>query len=185
MQPGLVRLHDGTDLEGSAVVLAVEGHSLEKLLPHGAAPGEWRRTTCLYYDAPVSPGKGDGYLRLNAAPACLVHNVCFPSDIAPEYAPAGRTLVSVSSLGAHGMAPRVFEARVQQELEEWFGRSVSEWRLLRTYEIPHALPPFATKPRERPAEGIWICGDHTGYPSLNCALATGRVTGERLAESLR
>jgi len=184
VEPGGIRLQDGTTLEGSAVVLAVEGHVLDQLLPEAAAPLDWQRTTCLYFDAPVSPGKGDGYLRLNSSQQSLVHNVCFPSDIAPEYAPPGRTLVSVSSHGAHGLAPAAFEKRVGEELTEWFGPTVSEWRPLRTYEIARALPPFVTTPRRPPPEGVWICGDHVGYPSFNCALATGRTTGERVARSL-
>jgi phytoene dehydrogenase-like protein len=183
-----VFLQDGTFLEGSAVVLAVEGHALGSLLPAGAdwpAPFEaWQRTTCLYFDAPASPGKGDGYLRLNAAAGGLVHNVCFPSDVAPEYAPPGRTLVSVSSHGAHGLEAAAFEARVRAELEAWFGPSVQGWRTLRRYSIDHALPPFAMHPRPETMAGIWICGDHVGYPSLNCALATGRNAGERIARSL-
>ncbi len=188
VEAGGVHMQDGTFLEGSTVVLAVAGHVLGSLLPEGAewpAPtGVWQRTTCLYFDAPASPGNGDGYLRLNAAPDSPVHNVCFPSDVAPEYAPPGRTLVSVSSHGSHGLAPTVFQGRVRAGLEEWFGPAVQRWRHLRSYEIVHALPPFAAPPRRESMAGIWICGDHVGYPSLNCALATGRATGERIAHSL-
>ena len=184
VEQGGVRLQSGEALEGSAVVLAVEGHVLDMLLPGSAAAVAWQRTTCLYFDAPISPGQGDGYLRLNSVPGSLVHNVCFPSDIAPEYAPPGRTLVSVSSHGAHGLEPAAFEKRVRTELAEWFGPAVSDWRPLRTYGIERALPPFANTPRRPPPAGVWICGDHAGYPSFNCALATGRATGERLAASL-
>jgi phytoene dehydrogenase-like protein len=184
VEPGCVHLKDGTTLQGAAVVLAVEGHALSSLLSRPVAADPWQQTTCLYYDAPGSPGKGDGYLRLNSCPDALVHNVCFPSDIAPEYAPPGRTLVSVSSHGAHGLAPAVLEQKVRGELRDWFGPAVADWRLLRAYHIRHALPPFAAAPIPAPPEGIWICGDHTGYPSLNCALATGRTAGEQIAERL-
>jgi phytoene dehydrogenase-like protein len=187
-EAGGVHLQDGTSLEGAAVVFAVEGHALGSLFPEAAsraaAPEAWQRTTCVYFDAPVSPGHGDGYLRLNAMPGRLVHNVCFPSDVAPEYAPDGRTLVSVSSHGAHGLNPAAFEARVREELVEWFGPAVREWRTLRLYEITRALPPFTTERLEGLPPGIWICGDHVGYPSLNCALATGRATGEQVAATL-
>jgi phytoene dehydrogenase-like protein len=184
VQPGSVQLKDGTMLQGSAVVLAVEGHALAALLSRPEATGPWQQTTCLYYDAPESPGKGDGYLRLNAFPNALVHNVCFPSDIAPDYAPPGRTLVSVSSHGAHGLTSAVFEQRVYSELRDWFGPAVEGWRFLRSCHIRHALPPFAAAQPPAPPDGIWICGDHTGYPSLNCALASGRATGEQVAERL-
>ena len=184
-----IHLRDGSALEGSAVVVAVEGHSLQSLLPDSpnqpASAGIWQRTTCLYFDAPVSPGRGDAILRLNATPESLVHNVCFPSDVAPEYAPPGRTLVSVSSHGPHGLEPAAFENQARTELIDWFGPAVRDWRTLRSYEIVHALPAFATEPQKRLPPGIWICGDHVGYPSLNCALATGRATGEEIARTLR
>jgi phytoene dehydrogenase-like protein len=176
-----VCLKDGTKLSGSVVVLAVEGSAAFGLLRGLVAPAFWRRTTCLYFEAPASPGKGDGYLRLNASPNALVHNVCFPSDIAPEVAPPGQTLVSVSTHGLHGLSSQALLVKVLVELAEWFGPQVLKWRHLRSYEIPRALPVGGTRvARAHKHNGVYVCGDHMAYPSLNAAMATGRMVAEAL-----
>jgi len=181
VEKGAVELKNGKRLLGSAVVLAVEGTAAARLMPGLVTPALWRRTTCLYFAAPDKPGKGDGYLRLNACPKALVHNVCFPSDIDPEVAPPGQTLVSVSSHGLNGLTTPVLRARVLVELGDWFGPQVRGWRHLRSYDIPRALPATLTRVA-RPIlhSGVHVCGDHVAYPSLNAALATGRLTAESL-----
>ncbi|MGY2130662.1 protoporphyrinogen/coproporphyrinogen oxidase [Hymenobacter sp. HD11105] len=182
-----VRLGNGETLATSAVVVATDGEAAIQLLPPGAIttpPLAWRRTTCTYFAADRSPGRGDGLLRLNAAPNCLAHNVSFPSDIAPEYAPQGRTLVSVSTHGEHGLDEATLTTRLRQELTAWFGPEAAQWQHLRSYPIPYALPvyPAGQAPRQalRVAEGLYRCGDYAAYPSQNAALATGREVAEML-----
>ena len=171
----------GEWIEGSTVVLAVDGASAGRLLPGVSSPAQWRRTACLYFAAPGRPGAGDGYLRLNASASEVVHNVCFPSDVAPELAPSGWTLVSVSTHGDHGLDGDALLARVRSELTGWFGSQAGSWRHLRTYEIAQALPVVSSQPaRVVQHQGIFVCGDHVAYPSLNAALATGRQVAEQL-----
>ncbi|WP_460575848.1 protoporphyrinogen/coproporphyrinogen oxidase [Hymenobacter coalescens] len=180
-----VRLADGQTLPGSAVVLATDGPAARQLLPAltAAEPTEARRTTCTYFAANGrSPGRGDGLLRLNAQPGALVHNVAFPSDVAPEYAPVGQTLVSVSTHGTHGLSDEALAQRLRQELAGWFGAAANEWRRLGTYHIEHALPVYeAGQPVRLPLRlgpGQYRCGDWMSYPSLNAAMATGREVAE-------
>ena len=182
-----VRLGSGETLEASAVVVATDGEAAARLLPPSpsATPSlAWRRTTCTYFAADRSPGRGDGLLRLNAAPNCLAHNVSFPSDIAPEIAPQGRTLVSVSTHGEHDLDEATLTARLRQELMAWFGPEAGQWQHLRTYPIAYALPvyPAGQAPRQelRVADGLYRCGDYAAYPSQNAALATGREVAELL-----
>ncbi|TLM95126.1 protoporphyrinogen/coproporphyrinogen oxidase [Hymenobacter jeollabukensis] len=185
-----VRLTDGRVLQGSAVVLATDGPAAHQLLPALTAnePTASRRTTCTYFaaDGP-SPGRGDKLLRLSAAPGALAHNVAFPSDVAPEYAPAGQALISVSTHGAHGLGDDALAQRLRQELTNWFGAAANEWRRLGTYHIEHALPVYeagpareAAQPPRRLAEGLYRCGDWAAYPSLNAAMATGREVAEAI-----
>lgn len=185
----LVHLANGEVLTAAAVVLATEGPAAGQLslLAQPTQPDSaWRQTTCTYFAAAHSPGQDDQLLRLNAAPDALAHNVCFPSDVAPAYAPAGRTLVSVSTHGAHGLSEAALTQRLQAELVAWFGPAAAQWQHLRTYQIEYALPgyPGGQPPRQalQLADQLYRCGDYAAYPSLNAAMATGReVAGLLLA----
>jgi len=193
-----VRLASGQVLQASAVVLATDGLTAARLLAgrsgnpddtpsvHAApAPTAARFTTCTYFAAEGhSPGRGDKLLRLNASDSSVVHNVSFPSDVSPAYAPAGQTLVSVSTHGERHLSEAELNAGIQQELVAWFGPAARQWRHLRTYRIPAALPVYlAGQPPQQPlvlADGLYRCGDWASYPSLNGALATGREVAELL-----
>ncbi|MFD1467576.1 protoporphyrinogen/coproporphyrinogen oxidase [Hymenobacter caeli] len=181
-----VRLASGETLAAAAVVLAVDGPALARLLPAaGSAAVGSRLTTNTYFVAEgPSPGRGDGLLRLNAAPGGLAHNVSFPADAAPAYAPAGRALVSVSTHGDTGLSEAALAVRLHEELIAWFGPGARQWRHLRSYRIAHALPAYpAGRPVQQPlrlAEGLYRCGDWAAYPSLNAALATGREVAEAI-----
>ena len=163
--------------EADHVVLALEGSAADQLLGQ-VTQVRWAGTCTTYFASPSSIG-GRGRLHLNAdgADSCIQHLICM-SDFAPEYAPAGQHLISVSSLFG---APAEDELRGQ--LQEWFGSSVDGWRMLRQDHLPQALPSLAPGSRGLPlkvAEGVWRCGDYTGYPSLNAAVASGRIVAESL-----
>jgi hypothetical protein len=146
---------------------------------------EWSGTTCCYFDAPVPPMKGP-YLILNGSGQGRVSNVTVLSEVAAEYAPAGRSLVSVSvpELSTRGDAEESEACR--SELKSWFGSSVAEWRTLRVYRIPHALPRTERIPdlingaAVTRRNGIIHCGDHLTYGSLNGAMASGRLAAETI-----
>lgn len=181
-----VRLASGEMLAAAAVVLAVDGPALARLLPAAGAPKSGSRlttNTCFVAEG-HSPGRGDGLLRLNAAPGALAHNVSFPADIALAYAPTGRALVSVSTHGDTGLSEAALTVRLHEELIAWFGPNARQWRHLRSYRITHALPAYpAGQPVQQPlqlAEGLYRCGDWAAYPSLNAALATGRQVAEAI-----
>ncbi|RSK23814.1 NAD(P)/FAD-dependent oxidoreductase [Hymenobacter metallilatus] len=174
-----VRLETGETLQGAAVVVAVDGEAAARLLPAAASSSlPWRRTTCTYFAASAAPGRPDKLLRLNASPTALAHNVAFPSEVAPGYAPAGQRLISISTHGEHGLTEAELTARLQRELAEWFGPEAAQWRHLRTYNIPYALPVYPAGQAARQMLKLqadqYRCGDHTAYPSLNAALASGR-----------
>lgn len=181
-----VYLRGGSTMEAAAVVVATDGNTNARLLPHlpQLHATAWRQTTCTYFAAPSSPGRQDKLLRLNALTGQLAHNVCFPSDVSPDYAPAGRTLVSVSTHGEHGLSETTLTARLRAELMLWFGPEVAQWQHLRTYALPHALPvyPAGQPPRQelKLTDTLYRCGDYAAYPSLNGAMATGREVAELL-----
>ena len=182
----MVHLRGGKMIAAAAVVLATDGDTTARLLPHlpQLHATTWRRTTCTYFSAPASPGRQDKLLRLNAAPGQLAHNVCFPSDVAPDYAPAGRTLISVSTHGEHGLPETTLTARLHAELMVWFGDEAAQWQHLRTYQLPHALPVYISGTNQdqdlKLTDTLYRCGDYTAYPSLNAAMASGRGVAEML-----
>jgi hypothetical protein len=113
-----------------------------------------------------------------------VHNLCVPSDIAPNYAPEGKSLISVSTQSFDLYDEKELAKHIKRELTEWFGKEVETWQYLRTYHIPQALPTYLNS--ENNAQNLQLsdilyqCGDATAYPSLNAAMATGRKVAEMI-----
>jgi len=160
------------------LVVAVDGASAPELLPD-LRPVRWRGTHCSYFGAPASVG-GGGRIHLNSQPGSCVHHLVVLSDSAPEYAPPGQALISVSSQTAE----RPGEDQLRQERARMFSPSVLQgWRLLRQYSLPRSLPAFETERVSQPlslGDGIFRCGDYLAYGSLNAAVKTGRLVAESL-----
>jgi phytoene dehydrogenase-like protein len=183
--PREVVLESGETLGADAVVIATEGPEAARLagLP---APGS-RPATCLYFAAERAPVE-EPILVLDGDASGPVNNLCFPSQVAPSYAPAGATLVSASVVGgaASDAGDAALEAAVRRQMGSWFGPEVRRWRHLRTYHIRHAQPeqrPGTLEPVERPVRlgsGLFVCGDHRDTASLHGAMASGRRAAETL-----
>jgi phytoene dehydrogenase-like protein len=184
---GGVWLEDGELVRGSRVVVATDGPTASRLVPDIEAPAS-NGVGCLYFAA-ERPPLDEPILVLNGEGEGIVNNLCVPSVVAPSYAPAGVSLISVSVL--HGPAEtEALEAAVRDQLRSWFGRRVDTWRLLRRYDIPHAQPrqhPPALAVPQRPVmldDGILCCGDHRDNASINGALASGARAADALAADL-
>ena len=187
-----VILTDGTRIEYDALVVATDGPEAARLLGTTAPVG--RCSTCLYFGFDGPPPVTDPLLVLNGVNAAVdgttVNNVCFPSAVAPSYAPAGRSLASVTLLGQPRVGDDDEDAElvtgVRKQLEDWFGPAVRDWRFLRRYTIWHAQPSQAPPNVKgfdravRHADRIYCCGDHRSTPSLNGAMRSGRLAAEAL-----
>ena len=176
-----VRLASGQSETCDAVVVATDAPAAEGLLP-GMPPRAMNAVTCLYFAAERPPVRGP-YLVLNGEGRGPVNNVAVMSEVSPAYAPEGQALVSVSVVGPVE-APETLEARVREQLTEWFGGEVAGWRHLRTYVLPHALPAqppesFAEPHRRvRLSPGLYVCGDYRENGSIDGAMASGRRAAE-------
>lgn len=179
VEPGLVRLADGSTISARAVVVATEGPAAARLLGEDD-PGS-RSVTCHYFAAPRSP-LGEPILVLNGEGPQdgPVNNLCVESDVSPAYAPPGRALVSATVLDG---APDERDG-VTAHLRRWFGAQVDGWRHLRSYRVAHALPdrPAPRSPLVR--DGLWRCGDWCEQASINGALLSGRKTAESVLAHL-
>ncbi len=170
-------LQNGESLVADKIVLATDAHNAARLLGE-TSDIAFNATDCLYFasDTPLSIS-GKPYLIINANDNELIDHLVVLSDIAPSYAPPGKTLISVSVVGQNTHSEEDLIQIIQMELGNWFGEKQT-WRHLKTYRIPKALPQYFQAPPQYNALKIndftYRCGDYTAYPSLNAAMKTGR-----------
>jgi Flavin containing amine oxidoreductase len=149
---------------------------------------DFRPATCLYFAADVDPVRAP-LLVLDGERGGPVNHLCVPSAVAPSYAPTGRALISANVVGPIASAGADLERAVRAQLTGWFGGEVGRWELLRIEHISRALPALlpgrstgARAPLIRP--GVFVCGDHWEFPSLQGALRSGRRAGSEVARML-
>jgi protoporphyrinogen oxidase len=176
-----IYLENGETIEGEKIVLAADANTAAKLLGKESKT-QFNGTTCMYFesDFPLKM-KGKPYLIINSNTDELIDHILVISDVVPNYAPAGKTLISVNMVGNKD----VLEEKVLAELSKWFG-SENDWKHLNTYKIPEALPQFfqdsATEIDLKINDFTYRCGDYTAYPSLNAAMKSGREVAEMLSK---
>ncbi len=193
-----VTLADGSTIKAASVVVATDGSAARKLLVDAGADlgpdGEIKKTMCLYFaidgeapsQEPILYLNGDGVE--DAEGTAVVNNMCFPSTVSSSYAPVGKSLASVSLIGIPTQSDEEVAAEVKKQLSEWFGPSVQEWRLLKTYRIPYCQPnQEPPSSREKPVEVqpfVYVAGDHRETASLQGALRSGTRCGEAVSSAL-
>ncbi|MFW6725124.1 NAD(P)/FAD-dependent oxidoreductase [Streptomyces sp. MAR4 CNY-716] len=173
---------DGQELDAPTVVVATDGETAARLLPHLTVPPT--RTVCTYYyTAPDSP-LHESTLLLDSQRRFL--NSCVPSQVVPGYAPRGHTLISASVLGAH----TPLRARALRDaLAEAYETDASSWEELAHYSIrgalPAMLPPWPLSRTGDVGGGRYVCGDHRATGSVQGALASGARTAREVLASVR
>ncbi len=164
-----VKLQSGESISGDRVVLAVESTAVDKLVPIEGVQSEFRSTTCLYFAADAPPTR-EPFLYLNGDEHGPIDHLVIPSNVAPSYAPANQSLISVSIVGIPRESESELRASVRKQLTDWFGNQVSTWRNLPTYFVRYALPSQLAGFRKRQrstgrwSDRVWICGDHCERP---------------------
>ncbi len=181
-----VYLLNGETLHPATIILAVDETSAAPLLgePKKVTPADFNATTCTYFTAAASP-QPNRLLTVNTNDRSVVHNLCVLSDVAASYAPGNQALISVSTHGKVLGTDKELAEKIKKELSGWYGDQVTEWKHLKTYRIPCALPKYppqtATPASFRLSEHLYRCGDYTLYPSLNAAIRSGREVAEMVA----
>jgi hypothetical protein len=179
-------LAGGERIEADAVVVAADATDARGLVDL-AGGQSWRGVTCLYFAAERPPITGP-LLVLNGEGSGPVNNLCVMSEVSPAYAPAGRSLMSVTVLGSEDRSG--LEAAVRAQLRGWFGPAVDGWRLLRSERIERALPDQSPPTPEggtlpvRLGDRRYVCGDHRADASINGAMASGRAAATVVLEDL-
>ncbi|WP_319547941.1 NAD(P)/FAD-dependent oxidoreductase [Desulfogranum marinum] len=186
---GLVTLENNTSLSARAVVVATEGPETQRLLglsPQGGSVGE----TCFYFSSDKEAWHTP-FLMLNGTGKGPINNIAIPSMVSSEYAPPGKSLISVVALDNLGNEPEHLLSAVNTQLVEWYGDTAKQWEHLATYTINYALPeqlpptvdPTRTDPRH--TDGIFVCGEHSSLPAIQWALYSGRQAAESIGHYLQ
>ena len=137
VHPQAVELESGGRIEAAAVVVATDGLTAARLVPAFTAP-HTVGVTAFSFEAAEPPLRGP-WLLLDGEGRGPVNDAAVMSEIAPEYAPPGRALVSASVLG---------DARRSAELEP---RVRAQLRgLVRRRRRPLAAPPRRRRARGAP-----------------------------------
>lgn len=180
VDPQRVETEDGQVFSADHVVLAADmSHAAE--LSDQITGRPWNGTDCLYFATSGSPS-GRRCILLNGTGCGHISNIAIPSDIAPGYAPQGQSLVCVSLRPGASTD----QDTVRSELAAWFDRPPDDFRFLRAYRIPHALPRqepgdcgFGRSPL-RLDNGIWVAGDYRYSSSIEGAMVSGKSVAEEI-----
>lgn len=168
-----IRLESGEWKEGAQVVDARDPWS-----EGGAEQGVYG-TSCFYVVCDDVPWSAP-WLVLCPGQSCI-NTLTDLSLVHPEYAPAGKHLLSVSCLGID-----VGEAEVMSELTDLFGERVRSWQLLERVDVPYALP--IQPPGHLNAKGrsgkqtneVYRCSDVCETASIEGALLSGKRVAEEI-----
>ena len=183
-----VTLHNGDVIPVSSVVVATEQSAAARFLPEVASDRQARSVHCVYFSAPEPP-IADKMLVLNGTGCGLVNNLCVPSQVAPQYAPDGQSLISATVLRTDVDGGQL-QSLVKAHLREWFGDAVDAWTHLRTCRIAQALPNQtspAFDPPVHPArlrDNVFVCGDYRANGSINGAMQSGRHVAEAIVREI-
>lgn len=155
-------------------------------MPQGAL-----QTITLYFGGSLPVYRGRKIV-LNAAPDALVNNAQMISNVAPEYAPPGRCLLSATILGASALSDDDLYRAALADLRRMFAGDADAlsgaegYQPLRAYRIAYAQfpqPPgiHPLLPANRSGRpGLFFAGEFTEASSLNAAV----ISGEKCAAAV-
>jgi hypothetical protein len=188
VERGLVRLVDGEELRAPRIVVATDADAAAAWLPDLVSAPAWRSVSCVYWAAPESPLRGEPVLWLNGTGRGRVNHVVVPSDVATDYAPVGKSLVSATVIGEPAADDAGLAAEASVELAAHFGGEVLTWRPLGVRRVRRALPavkrPGSGEGGEAARPGLWVCGDHRASASLQGAMASGEAVARSILREL-
>ena len=179
-------LEDGGNVHADVVVIATAQLEAQRLQDDNKQLRS-AAVTCLYYAADASPVSGP-WLVLNGEGVGPINNLCVPTELHPTYAPRGKSLVSVTVLGAD-KDEILLEGQVRKQLLDWYGPPAGNWRHLRSYAIPDALslqePPALEAVRKpvKLSENLFACGDYLSITSIEGAIASGIRCADAVVDS--
>ena len=181
-----ILLSDGTKIKANRIIVAVQPDLVMKQLEGQFAPA--RKVINLYFAAPKS-FLGRPMIGLLTGKR-VINNFVFMEDVSKEYAPIGKSLLSVTVLEST-LAEKELIKVIQSELEELSGMKAEHFKHLKTYFISHALPQVGDLKFSIPfteckvLDQVFLAGDYLLHGSINAAMTSGRVAAESVIHSVR
>ena len=185
-----VRLESGEVVHASDVVLAVEPPVAARLAgAAGARPalpeGSLGCATAWFSASePLLPGRA---LWLNPSPRAVASHAVTITEVAPEYAPAGRHLVAATALGdAARLGDAELVRRATEDVVAMRGGPAPAMELVSLVRVPYAQyaqPPGFRDRRPSIAAGVpglWLAGEALHSSSLEGAARGGRDAARAL-----
>jgi protoporphyrinogen oxidase len=159
------------EIPASEIIVATDSTTAAQLLDLGSVP-KLAGCTTWYHSAPTAPVT-HGQLIVDGQNRGAVINTLVISNFIPEYAPAGKNLVSTTTDNG------ITESDARRHLATLYACDNRDWELVAKYEIPAALP-IGAKGITQPIQsfvraGIYLAGDGQVSPSQNGALKSGRL----------
>jgi phytoene dehydrogenase-like protein len=178
-------LEDGTVFQANQILIATNANELTKqFLPNTKTTAQ--KVTNVYFEAKKAPSK-KAIVILNASVnKKWVNNLTVISNVSKAYAPIGKVLISVSYNGLAAIEDFVLAENIKKELEQWYGKQVQDWKMIKTYRIDYALPIQDSVKNDIPiseikiSDTLFICGDHLLNGSINAAFKSGRLAAEAM-----
>jgi predicted NAD/FAD-dependent oxidoreductase len=165
--------------------VATDPVSSATLLPGLTIPAG-NSVTTWYHATRTKLTGGEGVLVVDGERRGPVINSVAISNAAPDYAPAGQTLVSTSTLGTD--SSEAAERGVREHLALLHGTSTRDWDLVGVYAIPYALPamlpPLQTRQPVDLDDGLFVAGDHRDTASIQGAMVSGRRSADAVLARL-
>ena len=165
---------DSEELYADFIIVATDGSTAHQITGLGLAPTPLASTT--WYHALDAAPENSNLLAVQKG-GSVINSVAI-SQFAPKYAPAGKTLISSTTLTSES------ESRVVDEISKIWNVGSSSFTFLGNYEISFSLPlhgvnsPLYSK--YRVGEKIYFAGDHMTYPSQQGAMESGRIAAEEI-----
>ena len=157
--------------EANAIIVATDATTAAQLLDLTDVP-QLVGCTTWYHSAKISPTSSKSLIvdSQNRGP---VVNTLVISNMMPSYAPAGKNLISSTSI-----LPAT-ESEIRRHLALLYGTDTRNWKLIAKYELPSALPLAGLETKlasgAHVKDSIYIAGDYKSAPSQNGALLSGRL----------
>lgn len=181
-----IELSDGETIECKELVLATDEATTRSLL--GLPSGKhWFGVTTLYFtgEEPLYEG---ALLVLPEGKEKLVRHFVDLTNIAPEYAPRGKRLLSATLLNPPTADSQALASMAQTEISAYLP-AFADWKFLKEIKIARALPsrhPGYGKELlpVHFASNLSLTGDQVSPASIEAALASGLQTADEVLRAV-